>query len=355
MNATQAMKLKLFLTELSFHSAKSFELSGRLPVYSLVHLSENGTVLVKQVREDQLSSLSPRQIAQHLLVRAASYKVYYGPHGHYVHSSKRCELNLLDSTEPLPLRHGLTIVPQTKKPSDLLCIHRPTGKWFISSHQFYHLWQVVVKGRLNGRDGLEGDALKRKLMSGNTLCTNTYRKWSLAVKANGGLKEDGTPVTMQDREDRLYAQRTEKHSIENVHLYAMIALLVLYNEDPTESNYPRNLSGLAVDAWDIPCTSGDIRYTWGMGEARTGLPSLQWLNTLRRRAEPETRPTGRALKVHQSYKVCVSEFPPLPQKAKSREARDEPRLEDSRLARSYQLYPPTSQVQTTGYGYEYTV
>lgn len=357
MNADQTMSLKLFFTQLGFYQVKSFELTTKtLPTHHIVLPTEDEKVVVKRVPEDRLSSLTSQQIEQHKFIRSGSYKVHYADRNgrkFFVHSCKRCELNLLNSTDPLPLKHGPTVIPQTRKPADMLCIHQPTGKWFIASHQFYHLHQVLVKGRLNGREGLEGDALKRKLMSGNTLCTNTYRKWSLAVKANGGLKEDGTPVTMEDRLSRLYAHRTEEHSINSVHLYAMLALIVLYNEDPTENNYPRNLSGLAVDAWDIPCTAQEIRETWGMGKVNSSLPSLQWLNTLRRRSEESRQEKRLNLKVHQRYTHCISEFPPLPQKPKAKSTTES--LPDGSRLRSYQLYPPTTQVQTTGYGYEYPV
>lgn len=110
--------------------------------------------------------------------------------------------------------------------------------WFICSEQFYLLWKVIM-----GRTKIA----RKKLMSGNRLNTNSFRKWMLACKTYG------VEMRFEDAYNRYWKYRFERCAIEHVHIYSAIALMVIYGELPNKKNIPINhANGPVMRYWDLP-------------------------------------------------------------------------------------------------------
>jgi hypothetical protein len=146
------------------------------------------------------------------------------------------------------------------KEKDLVCgiVVNPKGDksalpkyqyWFICSDQFLKAWTSVVYPSFDIFPQYNGEDFKirKKLMTGNRLCTNTFKKWTLAHFDN---KMDRDP---EEIEKRYYRLRTETSSRKYVHLYAALILIAKYKELPCEFNLPVNLDkGPNMKKWDIP-------------------------------------------------------------------------------------------------------
>lgn len=117
--------------------------------------------------------------------------------------------------------------------------------WFICSEQFLHLCNLLFSE--------EPQTLKEfdRVMSGNRLMSNTYRKWSLS-SANF-LKS--LSLDNEERMERFYHLRHETIAKKYVHVYAAIAMICRYSERPNENNVPNNKNLQPEDKitkWDLP-------------------------------------------------------------------------------------------------------
>lgn len=168
-------------------------------------------------------------------------------------SSQRCsELDFTKDFSFLPA-HGCNIPPRI---GDLVCGVVQAGRknpqfkyWFTCSEQFFHAWTSIIYEDHESltRRGSEEDQIRRYLMSGNRLCTNSYRKWIQACEQNG------ISVTDEAMNKRYYTLRTESTSRNHVHIYAALVLLLRYHELPNETNIPHNLDkGPKSTKWDLP-------------------------------------------------------------------------------------------------------
>lgn len=150
------------------------------------------------------------------------------------------------------VRKRTTVPP---RPKDLVCgildktKNKPTFyKWFICSEQFYRMWTIIMCGTVDFKVNDKED-LKRKLMTGNRLCGASYKKFLLRCKTSGI-----TP-TEEDLSKRFQVLRTERISIEWIHVYAAVVLMVYYQELPNVNNIPKNLDRYPpknVESWDLP-------------------------------------------------------------------------------------------------------
>lgn len=120
--------------------------------------------------------------------------------------------------------------------------------WFTCSEQFLRAWTAMIYDNHRAfnhiaRSSNEVD-LRRRLMCGNRLCTNTYKKWIMG----GGIPENWDENT-RARYRRL---RTESASVKWCHLYAALVTMIRYHELPSPENVPKNQNGPSATSWDIP-------------------------------------------------------------------------------------------------------
>ncbi len=131
--------------------------------------------------------------------------------------------------------------------------------WFTCSDQFLHAWTAIMYGEHETLEKLvtsdrvvDHEAeIRRKLMKGNKLCTNSFLKWQHANEDNGVVPHS------DELKLRFYVLRTEQCAIDYVHVYAALVLIVRYRELPNESNVPTNIDGpaekhLPMKKWDLP-------------------------------------------------------------------------------------------------------
>ena len=133
--------------------------------------------------------------------------------------------------------------------------------WFTCSDQFLHAWTAIryaeheTLDKLVTRpaiDFIEGRAdheseVRKALLKGNKLCTNSYRKW---MRANN---ECGVAFDQAEAEKRYYSLRCERNAVDWVHVYAALTLILRYREVPNQSNIPSVLDGGATPkSWDLP-------------------------------------------------------------------------------------------------------
>jgi hypothetical protein len=139
--------------------------------------------------------------------------------------------------------------------NDLICGKVEKGEkgyffsqWFICSDQFMRMWTAILYPEclaLGERD--DDEFVRRRLMSGNRLCTNSYLKYL------NGCKDSRIEFELEERRKRYYALRTESPSIDYVHVYAALVLIIKYGEYPNEDNVPNNLnSDPKLLAWVLP-------------------------------------------------------------------------------------------------------
>lgn len=143
--------------------------------------------------------------------------------------------------------------------------------WFTCSDQFLHAWTAIRYSEHETLDKLvttrETDEtdheaeIRKALFRGNKLCTNSYRKW---IRANlecgvfGNNLVPGLDETQQaEAEKRYYTLRTERTSVEWVHVYAALVLMLRYREVPSPQNIPviLGVAGATVPTpktWDLP-------------------------------------------------------------------------------------------------------
>jgi hypothetical protein len=132
--------------------------------------------------------------------------------------------------------------------------------WFICSEQFLRMWTAIMYSDHQifhtsnfvpssvDKEDFE-NKLYNRLMSGNRLCTNSFRKWIMI------LGEDS-----QETQELFQVLRTEKISIQWCHVYAALVLIARYGElptsDPKEHNIPFTHDGIGyrpmTHEWDLP-------------------------------------------------------------------------------------------------------
>jgi hypothetical protein len=84
-------------------------------------------------------------------------------------------------------------------------------------------------------------------MSGNTIITNSYRKWLLACVHNNIAPD---PV---EAKKRFYKLHVEEAANSFCHVYAFLVLALRYRELPCAYNIPNNIDGSPqVRDWDLP-------------------------------------------------------------------------------------------------------
>lgn len=124
------------------------------------------------------------------------------------------------------------------------------SQWFICSDQFLHAWTAILYPECVSLRRYEDDddaKVRRYLMSGNRLCTNSYLKYM------AGAHDSGVAVPLEERRKRFYVLRTEETSITHVHIYAALVLMIRYHELPSEHNVPNNLNGdPKLKGWSLP-------------------------------------------------------------------------------------------------------
>ena len=120
-------------------------------------------------------------------------------------------------------------------------------KWFVASEQFLRMWTAIMYERHDALEKMVGDLseeemekrIRDKLMSGNRLCTNSYRKKILS----------GIDVTEED----YWCYRNEPDFVKYTHIYACIVLMCRYGELPNSNNIPQNKDDKnKMEFWDLP-------------------------------------------------------------------------------------------------------
>jgi len=178
----------------------------------------------------------------------------------YGASNKYSELDLFDKMDfrfTYDKRYRVTQTPP--RVDELVCglvEPDPHGRknphfkfWFTCSEQFLHTWTAILYETHVALDkfGVTESEIRHTLMRGNKTCTNSYRKWLLANRA------DAAGINLTEAMKRFYILRTERASRDYVHVYAALILLIRYCELPCESNLPANLDGGPTPTkWDLP-------------------------------------------------------------------------------------------------------
>lgn len=131
--------------------------------------------------------------------------------------------------------------------------------WFVCSEQFLRFWTLVMFDKHESFDKIlekkgqtiDEETLRRKVLSGNHLMTNGFRKWMLSVSQT---QIDGKTIVSEpeENEKRFWTNRTEAASA-YVHVYCCLILILKYMELPCESNVPNNINdGPYMIYWDLP-------------------------------------------------------------------------------------------------------
>lgn len=120
--------------------------------------------------------------------------------------------------------------------------------WFICSDQFLRAWTMIMYDEHSSFPYSSTEPkLRRKMMSGNRLNTNSYLKW---VKA---CEENNIEIDAKEASDRYFVLRTERTSTQYVHVYSAMVLLARYATLPSSDNVPINLGeGYVMKLWNLP-------------------------------------------------------------------------------------------------------
>lgn len=229
------------------------------------------------LKVEEIAKLTPQEIEQYVQYRYRKFTAYTG--GAAVREdmhdgcSFTCSSNNLGVFNPITLEwsraraniRSASIVPP--RVGDLVCGVVDSDKpnvlkhWFVCSEQFLRFWTAVMfedhetfdvkcRSRVVLTEEERFAKIKRWLMSGNRLCTNSFRKWVLS--------EGADPTNGPEIAKRLFVLRTEDWSHMSVHIYAALVLIIRYAELPTDANVPQNLDGpngkveLKMKHWDLP-------------------------------------------------------------------------------------------------------
>ncbi len=176
----------------------------------------------------------------------------------FASSFRECDIDPV--TLSLIAKQSATAIPHK---GDLICgVAKPAtaddrlpffSQWFVCSEQFLRAYTMImyVEHTSFAAYGDDETQLRRKMFSGNRLCSNSYRKWALTRQMNGALID---PIEMRKR---FYHQHHEEASKKYPHLWAALVLIARYGEMPTSSgtsNVPQNLGpgDLECLEWLIP-------------------------------------------------------------------------------------------------------
>lgn len=123
--------------------------------------------------------------------------------------------------------------------------------WFLCSEQFLRAWTLITYPKhetlIKLAEGDDEDILRRKMMGGNHLRTNSHLAWLY------GHQQCNLPVDPAKSLERCWALRTELASRGWCHIYAAIALMLHYGELPCPNNVPTTGgSEPALSAWSLP-------------------------------------------------------------------------------------------------------
>lgn len=142
---------------------------------------------------------------------------------------------------------------------DLICglvgqnrFHRnPEYKfWFVCSEQFFRTWTAIhyeEHESLSKKCGNGEAQIKRHLMSGNRLSTNSTLKLIL------GARQSNVKVDQEEIAKKFFRVRTEPASRYWVHVYSFLVMSIRYLEYPTDVNVPNNLDNTPkMTKWDLP-------------------------------------------------------------------------------------------------------
>jgi hypothetical protein len=153
------------------------------------------------------------------------------------------------------------LTPAPPRIGDLICGLIDTNsstklqyfRWFVCSEQLYRTWSILHYGTSNFKilefrfsDRYD---LKKKLFSGNRLCTANYKKFIMRCELSGIKPSE------EEKTKRFYRLRTEPVSVQYIHFYAALVLLLHYNERPNSNNVPKNLDVQLpenITEWDLP-------------------------------------------------------------------------------------------------------
>jgi len=119
-------------------------------------------------------------------------------------------------------------------------------EWFICSEQALRAWTMIMYD--NHKTFMDEPKLRRKMMSGNRLCTNTHLKWEEVHRQNN------VSIDEEESKKTYFHLRTEFTSTGWVHIYAALVLMARYEELPTDENIPQNLApnSLQMKEWNLP-------------------------------------------------------------------------------------------------------
>ena len=161
-------------------------------------------------------------------------------------NDERTEFKMVDKTVTVEGDLIAMVVAPPAKKGDL-----PTALyWCIISEQFMRMCILLLHDHhpTFNHYGPSPERMKRRLMSGNRLMTNSFSKWVVSHQ-DTNRKPDA-----EEAVKRYYHLRTERSSVGYIHIYNAIVLMVRYGEIPGDNNVPNNLSldGLSVEKWDLP-------------------------------------------------------------------------------------------------------
>lgn len=182
----------------------------------------------------------------------------------------------LDMFENVDFRFSRTPCTILPREGDLLCILPVRGKggkgpeakfWFVCSEQWMRTWTLITQNTHETLRKLSADEsiLRRKVFSGNHTMTNGYRKWLLSCEQSGFTSD------YSELEKRFWILRSEKASIDYVHMYSALVLMLRYGELPSpgfRAEEAITLSDLDVRRASIPnnLDNGPFMYQWDLPE-----------------------------------------------------------------------------------------
>lgn len=234
-------------------------------VLRVTKITDAGQFDIRDVSESNAHTLTPEEYDQNVSDQCSSYFFFTRTTplrendsypGTVIKGSRGTKCYLL----PGPIfalesaRREKDIMPRI---DDLVCgfVHNTDKglaftKWMICSEQFFRAWTAIKypdHESLSKKVGDDDQKIRRYLMSGNRLCTNSYFKWRL------GMADQELVPTIEEQRTRMYVLRTEPTSRDYVHVYAALVLLIRYGELPDDTNVPNNLNDdPKIKKWNLP-------------------------------------------------------------------------------------------------------
>ena len=247
-------------------------------IYRKKGYDHQGVFFTMDVSESNVHTLTPAEIKQNVAehssnYRFTTYKTVLRSSDTYqniiIRGLRRTKGNISDGLQmtsvlPEDVKNVMPriddlvagFVEKTVSPVDGQVIY-VYSRWFICSEQFFHMWTAIMEPESESLFPMpktppsEEDRekiIRRHLMSGNRLCTNSFLKYQL------GCQQSGMSFPLEEMVKRYYHLRTESPSIKYVHLYAAAVLMVRYGETPSDKNVPNNLDRFSpkLKEWSLP-------------------------------------------------------------------------------------------------------